>query len=1101
MYRTPKLEKTMNRLSSALFALGLMMVTLISKVHGQCDILPINSSQVVCANTQTTFYLDCGAAISVNWYVNSVNVGAGFSLNYTFPSAGQYTVIASYSTSSGGGGGGIPLIDDPGGSGGSATLIAQVVSTPQSPQIIVNGGTDTFCDIGSVNLIVTNPITEQAYNWRSVPAGFLASSANASFSNIAQTTDFIVSTSFGGCTSESRQTISVIKTSLQPIADPRVLYHKKILKPSGQTYDIHYWQSSSTGTLRTQPNQAVSGQGYEVTEQGDYFIRAYSYGGNCWSAATGPLQVQLNYTPPVAEIAQAQSPGYTEVYLTNGDNAHIMRYADYYWVSDATTTATIVKQYSSGTNLLGSKIFENGNYYLRGKDRGTGTWGSTLPINIQLGDFDKSLNWVFTRSFDGTKDGLGNLNIISESKSYFDERGQALQSQTKTFHNNQPHVFASQSLKDKYDRTVGGTLSAPILQNDFRYSEGFALNIDGKPLTYTDFDKAVPLSTDQKGSLGNYYSVQNQWNEKDVPNAKRLFSRTDFYEDGTGEERKSAQPGDTHFIGSGREVLKGTFPVGNSDVVNERNELTDYLEKRAIVFGGAALKKIEGVQTVVRDENEKFVVSISDKSGKVLMTARKGTKPFASSVSSDKMAYFYVLAPPNVTTQNITIDGTSSYTIENTITNTTITKLTSALPHTYTLAAGFYRVLPSTGTVKVSYTNYFSDIAYQFYNDAGRLVVSVSPNGYEQWISGTTYADIDKSTHTYNHQGWLLSMTEKDAGTTNYLYRRDGKIRFSQNAEQLLTKKYSYTNYDDLGRPIESGESTYLTTSFNDLKTNLEAKGSDWMGTSPVKKDWVQTGYDFPVAGPDFSLVPGFVQTYVRGAVSYTKNANTKTWYSYDELGRVVWMAQQPTAFPYAFVTQYDYDFLGNVLTTSTKAYSGSTSRDAFYHHYEYDRNKRLQKVYTSLDGTKKTLQAEYIYYLHGPLKRVVLATNLQGIDFVYNIHGWLTQINHPDDAKSDDANLTKDPGKDSPNLNGVRKDVFGMILEYYERSMTPIANSLDPKSFHKLPVVGEEGQQRVAAIQSDPITLYKTMLRSSMETLRNKSYEVETKPSGSGGQ
>ena len=124
-----------------------------------------------------------------------------------------------------------------------------------------------------------------------------------------------------------------------------------------------------------------------------------------------------------------------------------------------------------------------------------------------------------------------------------------------------------------------------------------------------------------------------------------------------------------------------------------------------------------------------------------------------------------------------------------------------------------------------------------------------------------------------------------------------------------------------------------------------------------------------------------------------------------------------------------------------------------------------------------------------------MLATNLQGIDFVYNIHGWLTQINHPDNS-----NVSNDPGGDSPGTNGVRKDVFGMILEYYERSMSPTITSLEPNSFHRLPLEGEKEQQRIA-LQSDPITLYRTMLHSNMEVLRNKNFGEPTKANGSGGQ
>jgi hypothetical protein len=808
------------------------------------------------------------------------------------------------------------------------------------------------------------------------------------------------------------------------------------------------------------------------------------------------VAVSVTTTPPLAEVVQIKDYGYNQVYFSSADRAHILQFADYYWVSDATAAATTVAPYNTQQNIVGDKLHASGTYYLRGRDRDTGTWGPTLTINVQLADVDNSLNWVSARTFDGTKDARGKWKIVGESKNYFDQRGQALQSQTKAYYTTPKNnvatedsvVFASQPLKDNYDRTVGSTLSAPTAHNGFRYDAGFALNSEGKPLSYTDFAKTQPLATEQKGTLGNYFSDQNAWGETNVPQAKRLFSRTDFYEDGTGEERRSAQPGDTHFIGSGREVVKGTFPVGNSSAAGEKNELTDYLQKRADVLGGSALQKIEAVQTVVRDENGRYAVSISDKAGKVLMTARKGilgTEPWECSITSDKMAYFYVMGAPNADTQSVTITGSSNYSLENILNNTPVTILTTALPHVYTLASGFYRLIPTVGTAKVTYTHYFSDIAYQFYNDAGRLVSSVSPNGYQQWKGGAAYTDIDKSTHVYNHQGWLLSMTETDAGETKYRYRRDGKIRFSQNAQQNENERsypgkgrFSYTNYDKLGRPVESGE--YIGTAFTFASLTQLEFANQVSYANNDKKDWVSTYYDNP--GPATG-VSGFVQNFTRGAVSWTENAATTTWYSYDELGRVTAMLQAPKALPLKFLTQYEYDFLGNVLTTSTRAFNNDTEQDAFYHHYEYDRNKRLTKVSTSRDGSKKTVQAEYFYYLHGPLKRVVLASNLQGIDFVYNIHGWLTQINHPDDSTP-----TNDPGNDSPTTNGVRKDVFGMILEYYERTLVTVLGSAhDPLQFHRVPSPHEtEADKKIqVAWATDPIQLYKQSLQQSAAALQ----------------
>ncbi len=54
------------------------------------------------------------------------------------------------------------------------------------------------------------------------------------------------------------------------------------------------------------------------------------------------------------------------------------------------------------------------------------------------------------------------------------------------------------------------------------------------------------------------------------------------------------------------------------------------------------------------------------------------------------------------------------------------------------------------------------------------------------------------------------------------------------------------------------------------------------------------------------------------------------------------------------------------------------------------------------------TLQAKYYYYQYGSLKRVEIADNLEGIDYVYTINGWLKSINNPD-GTSENANFAED--------------------------------------------------------------------------------------------
>lgn len=688
----------------------------------------------------------------------------------------------------------------------------------------------------------------------------------------------------------------------------------------------------------------------------------------------------------------------------------------------------------------------------------------TVQLQITSVCDDNKLNWIEKKSLDES------TTIYSHSKQYFDFTGKALQQQTKLFSDESGvKILATQGLRDKFSREVGTTLPAPMQFSDFQYHYGFVLNGSSAPYSFTDFDGLKlnhpdPVNNSVPGTLGWYYSSNNTM-EDHVPETGYPYSRTDFYEDGMGEVKRSASPGDIHRLGMGHEVLSGTFPVFS--------ELDDYLDKRVLAIPGIVQDGSlanEGVQSVVRDQNGKYAVSISDKAGKSIMTCRAGTVSdyvltVTNAITSSgnpasahyrRMTYFYILHD-----QPVTISGASDFVAENIVTN-------ERKPAGVTFAntqgkwpAGFYRILLNNpaSQITISYTNYFLDVSYQFYDDAARLVASVSPNGYKAWIAGTDYAFIDKTTYAYNHQGFLLKTNEPDAGTTYFIYRKDGKIRFSQNALQRADNRFTYTHYDRSGRPVESGEyigSALTFVAMNDpaypaaaIRAEVEKTSDQVVWGNALKKDWTTTHYDYAASIPH--LPSGYTQEFVRGAVSWTENANTKTWYSYDELGRVKWMAQAPLGMNRTFLTKYSHDFLGNVITVSNISFVNGTATSAFYHHYTYDNDRRLKQAHTSTDGTNVKLRATYEYYLHGPLKRIALGDGIQGIDFVYNIQGWLTQINHPDNAQ--------DPGHDGTD-NGFHPDVFGMSLDYYESEMTGLfpvsvnpANMNAPGSFHHLPV------------------------------------------------
>lgn len=312
----------------------------------------------------------------------------------------------------------------------------------------------------------------------------------------------------------------------------------------------------------------------------------------------------------------------------------------------------------------------------------------------------------------------------------------------------------------------------------------------------------------------------------------------------------------------------------------------------------------------------------------------------------------------------------------------------------------------------------------------------------------------------YNSWSQLLTSYKPDVGQADYIYSMDGKSRFSQNSKQDAShnkeelRNFSYVNYDEYDRPVEKGQFVPNATYTGSAPANsyFENYAENLFNSNPADPasvinkteialedhfrthERVAISYDLP--DPDFYTLTGlspadYKQEYVTGDVSYSYNEQKRTWYSYDELGRTVWMVQryENTGGQGSWSVKtfnYKYDFLGNVTEI---AYQKENSTESFYHYYVYDADKRLKKVYTGRDGLNRKQEAAYYYYLHGPLKRVELANRLQGIDYVYTINGWLKNMNAPE---MDDL---RDPGKDG-QMNGlyqVPKDLFGMSLDYFE--------------------------------------------------------------------
>ncbi len=338
--------------------------------------------------------------------------------------------------------------------------------------------------------------------------------------------------------------------------------------------------------------------------------------------------------------------------------------------------------------------------------------------------------------------------------------------------------------------------------------------------------------------------------------------------------------------------------------------------------------------------------------------------------------------------------------------------------------------------------------------------------------------------HEYNSLEQLLQTNSADKGQTKFVYDLSGKLRFSQDAEQELLEEFSYANYDELDRVVETGvyRSSVGNVVFEDQLDDQSIVSSphisvldpsilengDWNPGVSVIKETHYNAYDRP--DPGFNHL-GFEQSVSYGKVSHAWNDEVHTWYSYDVHGRIEWMIRDYPDIGKKSI-EYEYDTQGRLLKMVYQRYVPS---EYFAHQYSYNKNNQIKRTLTSEDGLTWMEQAEYDYYIHGPLKRTELAEDLQGIDYIYTSQGLLKAINSPN-LGINDPNKFMDPGQDGYTGNFAH-DVFGMTLDYfsgdYLRSGTYVNHGAEGNDQHNGLIKSQRWSTRDVLLPSQDQWMY----------------------------
>jgi len=507
----------------------------------------------------------------------------------------------------------------------------------------------------------------------------------------------------------------------------------------------------------------------------------------------------------------------------------------------------------------------------------------------------------------------------------------------------------------------------------------------------------------------------------------------------------------------------GKILSGSWDTYSE----ADILNKVSDIFNNPnnLVADLNYFKTIRIDANGIENVSFTDSEGKLLATAKSGGANTPYNVKSliGPQGYVDIHLPQGCGGTLNFIVSSNLYNVYNLKTGNLLTTAEkSSIPSgiyrielitkpTYSL--GLTYIDRSNGSINnvlaedlgVTYNVNYYDYAVNVYSKTGQLVKTIQPKGYTNNTSiiaspAHMTASTFSSTYKYNTLGQLIEVTSPDQGINKSAYRKEGGIRYSQSALQAQNSQVTYTNYDGLGRPIESGIITG-TTGIWSLALNA-VDNTTLISGAVSERSFSIYDYTENIVNEDNSLptpysltIPSSLslttlatslassQNNLAGNIAVTYKTDTDniinaiTWYSYDLYGRTEWIAQYTDGIGIK-TTHYEYDHNSYVKRVLFQ----KNTTELFVHQYTYDPNNgKLTKVETatSLSPENFITHADYTYYKTGELKRTNIGQGAQGLDYVYTLGGRLKSINHPS------LESAKDPGGDN-------NDVFGLTLDYY---------------------------------------------------------------------
>ena len=342
---------------------------------------------------------------------------------------------------------------------------------------------------------------------------------------------------------------------------------------------------------------------------------------------------------------------------------------------------------------------------------------------------------------------------------------------------------------------------------------------------------------------------------------------------------------------------------------------------------------------------------------------------------------------------------------------------------------------------------------YYVYNEYNQLAFVMSPKAVKQIEANNkviTEAILNDLCYQYKYDGKTRLVEKKLPGKDwefmvydkqdRLVLMQDGILRTTTN--NFLSKGWIFTKYDELGRVAYTGFFTNsatrqaMQTAVNTIPAN--ASNNEKRSNSPFNLQGIDVYYDkkgFPTESITL-LTVNYYDTYPSSApavpatvlgqytlpqtlgnnqdastkslstASFVKNIEdnnwTKTYHYYDSKGRLI--ASKSTNHLGGYTNrEMKLDFTGAITEsyTSHKRSPNDTEVNV-KEKFVYDDQKRLVKQYHQVDNNPEELLAENTYNDLNELINKKTGNNLQSIDYAYNIRGWMTSMNNPDNLGTD---------------------------------------------------------------------------------------------------